>query len=105
MNRRSASPVSRMSSTSPSTAKQVTAYVLEFQGSVVRVRPAPRGDPALANSGATCARYGAGQRTTVASGLTMPTSVEVGPDGAVYVSNRGTFTGAGQVIRFAVQID
>ena len=35
----------------------------------------------------------------------MPTSVEVGPDGAVYVSNRGTFPGTGQVIRFAMQID
>jgi hypothetical protein len=80
-------------------------YVLEFQGSLVRVRPAPRGNPALANSGDTCARYGAGQRSTVVIGLTMPTSVEVGPDGGVYVSNRGTFPGTGQVIRFAVQFD
>ena len=80
-------------------------YVLEFQGSVIRVRPARRGDSAVANGGDTCARYAAGQRTTIVSGLTMPTSVEIGPDGAIYVSNRGTLPGTGQVIRFERQID
>jgi hypothetical protein len=59
----------------------------------------------LANSGDTCARYAAAQRTTIVSGLTTPTSVEVGPDGARCVSNRGILPATGQVIRFAVQID
>jgi len=59
----------------------------------------------VANGGDTCARYAAGQRTTIVSGLTMPTSVEIGPDGAIYVSNRGTLPGTGQVIRFERQID
>jgi hypothetical protein len=34
------------------------------------------------------------------SGLTNPTSVVVGPDGALYVSNRGIFPMTGEVIRF-----
>jgi sugar lactone lactonase YvrE len=41
-----------------------------------------------------------GNRTVVASeGLVAPTSVAVGPDGALYVSNFGVFPGAGQVVR------
>jgi hypothetical protein len=39
-------------------------------------------------------------RTTVASaGLVSPTSVALGPDGALYVSNRGIFPGTGEVLR------
>jgi hypothetical protein len=33
---------------------------------------------------------------TVASGLTFPTGMTVGPDGAFYVSERGFLFGAGQ---------
>jgi DNA-binding beta-propeller fold protein YncE len=40
-----------------------------------------------------------GTRTTVLEGLTRPTSVAVGPDGAVYVTNNGLSAGAGQVLR------
>lgn len=47
-----------------------------------------------------CAQYRAGTRTTVLSGLTRPTSVVVGPDGALYVSNRGVTMGGGEVLRF-----
>ncbi len=51
-----------------------------------------------------CAQYQAGARTTVLGGLTRPTSVAVGPDGALYVSNRGTSRGdapggGGEVLR------
>ena len=46
-----------------------------------------------------CARYQAGTRTVVLSGLIRPTSVAVGPDGAVYVTNRGTSAGLGEVLR------
>lgn len=46
------------------------------------------------------AQYQAGTRTTLVSGLVRPTSVAVGPDGALYLSIRGTTAGEGAVIRF-----
>jgi len=51
-----------------------------------------------------CGQYQAGTRTTVLSGLTRPTSVAVGPDGALYVSHRGLSrgddpNGGGEVLR------
>lgn len=66
-------------------------YVLQFAsgiflsgpGSVVRVSP----------DGAT--------RTTIIDGLITPTGIVVGPDGAVYVTNKGVFTGGGEVLRIA----
>ena len=42
-----------------------------------------------------------GTRETVIGGLTAPTSVAVGPDGALYISNFGLTAGAGEVIRVA----
>jgi hypothetical protein len=42
-----------------------------------------------------------GTRTTVIDGLTRPGSVAVGPDGALYVSNRSTSTATGEVLRIA----
>jgi hypothetical protein len=43
---------------------------------------------------------GTGVRTTIASeGLSFPTGVVIGPDGAFYVSNMGTSPGGGQVVR------
>jgi hypothetical protein len=39
-----------------------------------------------------------GARTVVASGLTRPTSIIIGPDGAIYVSNRAISVGTGDVI-------
>jgi hypothetical protein len=44
------------------------------------------------------AQYRNGARTTVLNGLSGPMSVEVGPDGAVYIS-RGLAAGGGEVIR------
>jgi hypothetical protein len=40
-----------------------------------------------------------GTRTTVIDGLMRPGSVAVGPHGALYVSNRSTSTGTGEVLR------
>jgi hypothetical protein len=41
-----------------------------------------------------------GQRTVVATGLTFPTAMTMGPDGALYVSNLGfAGPGAGQIVR------
>lgn len=44
-----------------------------------------------------------GTRTTLLnSGLVMPTSVVIGPDGHAYLSNFGVFPGGGQVLRLAL---
>jgi hypothetical protein len=65
-------------------------YVLQFaatwglQGPVSVVRVAPDGT-----------------RTPVVGGLIAPTGIAVGPDGAVYVANKGVFTGGGEVLRIA----
>jgi hypothetical protein len=42
-----------------------------------------------------------GTRATILSGLRTPTSVAVGPDGYLYVSNVGNFPGIGEVVRVA----
>jgi hypothetical protein len=48
----------------------------------------------------TCAQYQAGTRTTVVGGLSRPTSFVIGPDGAIYVANKGTSMAGGEVLRF-----
>lgn len=40
-----------------------------------------------------------GNRTTIISGLVRPTAVAIGPDGAIYLSHRGTSVGTGEVLR------
>jgi DNA-binding beta-propeller fold protein YncE len=40
-----------------------------------------------------------GTRTTITTDLLQPTGVVVGSDGSVYVSNRGTSSGNGEVLR------
>ena len=67
-------------------------YVLQHATGAVQ-RPGPgvliRVTPDKGQSG-VCAQYQAGTRTTVLSGLSRPTSVVIGPDGAIYVTNNGT---------------
>jgi sugar lactone lactonase YvrE len=56
--------------------------------------------PFLSGNGALIRVAPDGTRTTVASeGLINPTSVVVDDDGTIYVSNRGTFAGTGEVVR------
>ena len=45
-----------------------------------------------------------GSRTVIATGLTFPTSLRFGPDGALYVSNKGYNLppGSGEVLRIAI---
>src|SRR5262249_31436815 len=40
-----------------------------------------------------------GTRTTVLGGLTRPTGLAIGPDGALYVSHPGMSAGIGEVLR------
>jgi hypothetical protein len=40
-----------------------------------------------------------GTRTTVIAGLTRPTGLAIGPDGAIYISHRGISVGTGEVLR------
>jgi hypothetical protein len=56
--------------------------------------------PFLSGSGALIRIAPDGTRTILADeGLNQPTSVLVGDDGAIYVSNRGTSVGTGEVVR------
>src|SRR6266487_6341243 len=58
--------------------------------------------PGAANSGQVVCVNGDGSLTTVATGLTFPTGMTFGPDGALYVSNNGfgvPVPGAGQIVR------
>ena len=40
-----------------------------------------------------------GVRTVINNALANPTGVLVGPDGAIYVSNKGNLAGQGEVLR------
>ena len=83
--------------------KHGTLYVLQYGGFLHRVIPDKRAAFGDDRPRGMCAHDGAGDQETLVSGLTNPTSVAVGPDGAVYISNRGAFPITGQVIRFELQ--
>ena len=68
--------------------RQGNLYVLEHSSA-----PFPVGAGTLYRIGRDC------RRTAVATGLTNPTSVTIGPDGDAYVSNFGTSPDTGEVIR------
>ena len=67
-------------------------YVLEHASA-----PFPTGPGTLYRIGSDC------NRTPIATGLTNPTSVAIGPDGNAYISNFGTSPGVGEVIRVDLQ--
>jgi hypothetical protein len=61
--------------------------------------------PSTVGTGTIARVNGDGTLTTVATGLTFPTAMTVGPDGALYVSNNGfgiPVAGAGQIVRVTV---
>lgn len=61
--------------------------------------------PAAVGSGQVVRVNDDGSLTTVATGLTFPTAMTFGPDGALYVSNNGfgiPVAGAGQIVRVTV---
>ena len=80
--------------------KRGSLYVLEYSGTLIRVVPDRSAARDWDHHGDMCAQYIAGDRMPVLTGLTNPTSVAVGPDDALYISNRGIFPGTGEVIRF-----
>jgi hypothetical protein len=65
-------------------------------GVLIRVTPA-------AIQSDICAAYRAGTRTVVLSALNFPTSVAIGPEGNLYVTNNGRSVGTGQVLRLTIQ--
>jgi hypothetical protein len=76
-------------------------YVLQYgpQGTLHRIAPDSHAAQGRADRSDLCAQYAAGKHEILVSGLTNATALAVGPDGALYVSNRGIFPGTGQVIR------
>jgi len=80
---------------------QGNLYVLQHATGALQ-QPLPgvliRVAPDMTKSDA-CSQYAAGVRTTLITGLTRPTSVVAGADGALYISNRGNSAAVGQVIR------
>ncbi|MBX6341189.1 MAG: ScyD/ScyE family protein [Thermomicrobiaceae bacterium] len=75
--------------------RQGRLYVLET--SVAPNGPAP-------GTGEIVRVSGSGAKTTIASGLTFPTAMTFGPDGALYVSNKGYGfpPGQGEILRVTV---
>ena len=57
--------------------------------------PFPPNSGKLTRVGPNC------EKTPILTALDRPTSVTVGPDGAIYVTNHGVTPGAGQVLRVA----
>jgi hypothetical protein len=73
-------------------------YVLQY---ATLVNPPPPAPQVFGRSGVLTKVAPDGTRTNILTGLRTPTSVVVGPDGFVYVSNRGNFPAVGEVVQVA----
>ena len=71
-------------------------YALEFSAAPPSGSPAP----IVPGSGRVVKVSASGSLTEVAGGLTFPTAMTIGPDGAIYVSNNGAGApGSGEIVR------
>ena len=80
---------------------QGNLYVLQYTSGPLQTGPGVliRVTPDASEPGGICAQYRAGTRTTVVAALSQPTSIVVGPDGALYISNHGNSADIGEVLR------
>jgi len=83
--------------------KQGRGYTLESFQCVPNLPCVPA--PFAAGTGRVTRYNLDGSKDVIATGLTFPTSLRFGPDGALYVSNKGynQGLGAGEILRIAVQ--
>jgi hypothetical protein len=79
--------------------KMIMDLALEADGSLLVVEHATGGLFFPTNSGQLSRVAPDCSRTTLLAGLDRPTSVAVGDDGAIYVTNHGVTPGAGQVLK------
>ena len=85
------------------TDKHDNLYVLETFSCLPQLPCVPA--PFAAGTGRVLRINKDGSRDVIATGLTFPTSLRFGPDGALYVSNKGYNLppGSGEVLRIAVE--
>jgi hypothetical protein len=80
-------------------ADDLTLYVLEIASG--QAAPLPPPNPGL-GVGRLVRQCPGGARQVLLDGLTFATGVALGPDGAVYLTNKGTSSNAGEVLRLPV---
>ena len=76
-------------------------YVLEIASGQVPPFPPPPPSPGL-GVGRLVRQCPGGAPEVLLGGLTFATGVALGPDGAVYLTNKGTSSTAGEVLRLSV---
>jgi hypothetical protein len=77
-------------------------YVLEVaRGQIGPFPPPPAPNPGL-GSGRLMRMCPGGTPTELLAGLDFPSGVVIGPDGAAYLTNKGTSPDSGEVLRLAV---
>jgi hypothetical protein len=81
--------------------KTIMDLAFEADGSLLVVEHATGGLFFPTNSGQLSRVAPDCSRTTLLAGLDRPTSVAVGDDGAIYVTNHGVTPGAGEVLKLA----
>ena len=80
-------------------ADDLTLYVLEIASGQVPPFPPPSPGLGVSRLVRQCA---GGAPEVLLNGLSFATGVALGPDGAVYLTNKGTSPNAGEVLRLSV---